>query len=183
MKKQLYDDSWMYILLLSTLVILTESIKKYSVTILNVPITLSIVLIPLTFIITNYLTKKYDYRKTIFAIIISTLSLIGFLLITSFAIGKEFLIEPIIGDILAYIASQAVNLLLCWYLVLKTKPNTIIVFGCYLLSLIVFYMTYTLINLNNMSLDNYWKIYLITMFIQAIISMPLAVIDKYIKKR
>ena len=44
-------------------------------------------------------------------------------------------------------------------------------------------MTYTLINLNNMSLDNYWKIYLITMFIQAIISMPLAVIDKYIKKR
>mgnify|MGYP003296371739 CR=1 FL=1 len=31
MKKQLYDDSWMYILLLSTLVILTESIKKYSI--------------------------------------------------------------------------------------------------------------------------------------------------------
>ena len=56
MKKQLYDDSWMYILLLSTLVILTESIKKYSVTILNVPITLSIVLIPLTFIINKKFT-------------------------------------------------------------------------------------------------------------------------------
>ena len=183
MKKQLYDDSWMYILLLSTLVILTESIKKYSITILNVPITLSIVLIPLTLIITNYLTKKYDYRKTIFAIIISTLSLIGFLFITSFAIGKEFLIEPIIGDILAYIMMQIVNLLICYFLLLKIKPNTIIVYGCYLLSLIVFYMTYTLVNLNNMSLDNYWKIYLIIMFIQAIISMPLAIIDKYIKKR
>ena len=30
MKKKLYDDSWMYILLLTTLIILTESIKGYT---------------------------------------------------------------------------------------------------------------------------------------------------------
>ena len=181
MKKKLYDDSWMYILLLTTLIILTESIKGYTFNILDCTITFSIVLIPLMFIITNFITKKYNYKKTIFAISISTICLIAYLSIMCFAIGKEFLISDIIAEVVAYLVSQVVNLILCSFLIYNTKPNVLLIFSVYLLSLIIFYMVYTLINLNTMSLDNYWKIYLIAMGIDGIISIPLAIIDKYIK--
>ena len=76
MKKKLYDDSWMYILLLTTLIILTESIKGYTFKLLGYDISFSIILIPLIFIISNFITKKYSHKKTIFAISISTLCLI-----------------------------------------------------------------------------------------------------------
>ena len=181
MNKKLYDDSWMYILLLTTLIILTESIKGYSFNLLGYGISFSILLIPLIFIISNFITKKYKYKKTISAICISTLCLIGFLFIMCFAIGKEFLITDIIGDIGAYLAAQLINLILCNFLIYNTKPNIVLIFSTYLLSIIIFYMTYTLIYLNTMSLDNYWQIYLIAMGIDGLICIPLSIVDKLIK--
>ena len=181
MKKKLYDDSWMYVLLLSTLIILIESIKGYTFKLVGYDISFSIILIPLIYIISNFITKKYNYKKTIFAIGISTICLIGFLLIMCFAIGKEFIITDIIGDIGAYLASQCINLILCTFLIYNTRPNVILIYSTYLLSLIIFYMTYTIIYLNTMSLDNYWQIYLIAMGINGIICIPLAIIDKLIK--
>ena len=181
MKKKLYDDSWMYILLLTTLIILTESIKGYKFNLLNCSISYSIILIPLIFIISNFITKKYNYKKTLFSISISALCLIGFLLIMCFAIGKEFIISDIIGDVVAYLVAQSLNLILCSFLIYNTKPNVILIFSTYLISLIIFYMTYTIIYLNTMTLDNYWQIYLIAMGIDGMISIPLAIIDKNIK--
>lgn len=181
MKKKLYDDSWMYILLLTTLIILTESIKGYTFNLLDCNISYSIILLPLIFIISNFITKKYGHKKTIFAVSISTLCLLGYLLIMCFAIGKEFLITEIIGDLIAYFGSQALNLILCSFLMYNTKPNIVLIFSTYLLSIIIFYMSYTLIYLNVISLDDYWKIYLIAMTINGITSIPLAIIDKNIK--
>ena len=98
-----------------------------------------------------------------------------------FAIGKEFLITDIIGDIGAYLAAQLINLILCNFLIYNTKPNIVLIFSTYLLSIIIFYMTYTLIYLNTMSLDNYWQIYLIAMGIDGLICIPLSIVDKLIK--
>lgn len=181
MKKRLYDDSWMYILLLTTLIILTESIKGYTFRLFECDISFSIILIPLIFIISNFITKKYNHKKTIFAISISTLCLIGYLFIMCFAIGKEFIITDIIGDIGAYLAAQCINLILCSFLIYNTKPNVFLIFSTYLLALIIFYMTYTLIYLNTMSLDNYWQIYLIAMGIDGLICIPLSIVDQMIK--
>lgn len=181
MKKKLYDDSWMYILLLTTLIILTESIKGYTFNLLGCNITFSVILIPLVFIISNFITKKYNHKKTIFAIAVSTLCLIAYLFIMCFAIGKEFIISDIMGEVIAYLVAQTINLILTSFLMYNTKPNIILIFSVYLISLVLFYMTYTLVNLNTMSLDNYWQTYLIAMGINGIICIPLAIIDKYIK--
>ena len=181
MKKKLYDDSWMYILLLTTLIILTESIKGYTFKLLGYDISFSIILIPLIFIISNFITKKYSHKKTIFAISISTLCLILYLFIMCFAIGKEFIITDIIGDIGAYLAAQLINLILCTFLIYNTRPNAILIFSTYLLSLIIFYMVYTLVYLNTMLLDNYWQIYLISMGIDGLICIPLSTVDRFIK--
>lgn len=181
MKKKLYDDSWMFILLLTTLVILIESLKGYEFFIKNYSISFSILLIPLTFLIANFLTKKYNYKKTLTAIGISSLCVIIFIFIMCFAIGKEFIVMDLIGDILAYLASQIINLIFCMFLIYNTKSNVLLIFSTYLISLIIFYMIYTLVYLNTMTLDNYWIIYLITMFINGIICIPLAIVESKMK--
>ena len=181
MKKKLYDDSWMYILLLSTLVILAESIKGYTFSILGCNITFSITLIPLSLLITNFITKKYNHKKALQAIGISTMSLVIFILIMCFAIGKEFLLIDIVGDIGGYLAAQCLNLILCSFLIHNTTPNVILIFSTYLISIVIFYMVYTLIYLNTISLDNFWKSYLIAMFIEGVICIPLSIIDRQIK--
>ena len=70
-KNELYDDSWIYILLLTTLAILLESLKSYTFKISGVNITYSIILLPIVFLIANYITKKYSYKRCVAAIAIS----------------------------------------------------------------------------------------------------------------
>lgn len=181
MNKKLYDDSWMHILLLTTLVILAESIKGYSFSIMNYKITYSILLLPLTYLIANYITKKYDFKKTLSAIGISIVGVFCFIFIMCFAIGKEFLFFDIAGDILGYGVSQIINLIFCSFLMHNTKPNVILIFSTYLISLIVFYMIYTLVYLDTLALDNYWIKYIVTMGIQCVICIPLSIIDRCIK--
>ena len=94
--KDLYNDSWIYIMLLSTIVILTESLKNYTF-VLTTKITYAIFLIPVILLITNFITKKYGYKRSILAIAISTLSLIAFVAIMYFAIGINFSFSIIAG--------------------------------------------------------------------------------------
>ena len=58
-----YNDSWMYILLLSTIVILGESLKTYTFNLLGVNLTYVIFLLPFIFMVTNYITKKYGFKR------------------------------------------------------------------------------------------------------------------------
>ena len=54
---ELYDDSWMYILLLTTLAILTESVKTYTFKINSISLSFSIILLPFVYLLTNYINK------------------------------------------------------------------------------------------------------------------------------
>ena len=49
-------------------------------------------------------------------------------------------------------------------------------------ALIVYYMFYTLIYLNLIVLDNFWEGYLLTLVIQFIICIPVALIYKAVKR-
>ena len=57
--KDLYNDSWIYTMLLSTLIILIESLKTYTFGLFDVELTYSLLLLPLVFLITNYMNKKF----------------------------------------------------------------------------------------------------------------------------
>lgn len=181
-KEELYNDSWMYILLLTTLVILAESLKAYEFTIAKVEITFSILLIPLIYLISNFITKKYGYRKTVVAISISGVSLVLYVALMCFAVGKEFFLYNITGAFCGYVISQLVNLTIYTFLLNNTKTPFILVYANYMFSLIVFYMFYTLIHLNMIILDGFWKGYFITVFIQALICIGLTFIDSKIKR-
>ena len=181
MKKKedsIYNDCWMYILLLTTLVILLESLKTYTFQIAGVRLTYAIFLLPLIYLITNYITKKYDYKKTIAAIAISGVLFVCFVATISFSLGERLILSSISGEFCGYVVSQLVNLTIYMFLLNNTRSPYLLILMNYIFSLIVYYMFYTLIYLNMIILDTYWKGYFITLIIQIIICIPLAIIDK-----
>ena len=173
-----YNDCWMYILLLTVLVILMEALKNYTFDVSGLHLTYALYFMPIMFFISNYITKKYDYKKAVAAISISGVIFVCFIAIMSFALGERLILGNISGEFCAYIISQFLNLTLYLFIINNTKSPVILLFLNYLFALIVYYLFYTLINLDAIVLDSYWKGYFITLGIQSIISLPIAFIDK-----
>lgn len=178
----IYNDCWIYILVLTTLVILLESLKDYTFKIHGVNLTYAIFLLPLIYFIVNYIAKKYDYKKAIAAIAISGVMFVCFGAIMSFALGERLILSSVSGEFCGYAVSQFVNLTIYMFLLNNTKLPIPLIYLNYLFSLIIYYMFYTLIYLNMIILDNFWTGYFITLGIQSIICIPIAIIDKKIKR-
>ena len=176
-----YNDSWMYILLLSTIVILGESLKTYTFNLLGVNLTYVIFLLPFIFMVTNYIPKKYGFKRTLTAIIISSISLIAFVLLMNFAIGKTFTISSISGGLAGYLVSQTINTMIYKFLLVNTNSPYLLVLLNYVFGYIVFYMLYAIVRMDLVIADTFWIGYFITLFIQTLMSMGLATIDKKIK--
>lgn len=179
--RQKYNDSWMYILLLSTLVILIESLKTYKFSLFGTPVTYSMFLIPFIFTVTNYITKKYGFRRTLTAIIISTIALIAFVTIMNFAVGREMNFSSISGGLLGYLISQLVNTMIYKFLLVNTNSPFVLIILNYIFGYIVFYMLYTIVHLDTVVTSAFWKSYFIVLGIQAVMSIVLTVFDKKIK--
>lgn len=179
-KKTKYNDSWMYIILLTSVVILTYSLKEYNFHIINTELTFSIFLIPFTYAITNYITKKYGFKKGITAIFISTVSLVLFILLMGFAIGKNIELSSITGELLGYFLSQLLNTMIYKFLLVNTNSPYLLILLNYIFGYIFFYMIYTVVNLNMIVLDNFWISYFIVLIIQTLISIVLSIVDKKI---
>lgn len=181
-KDDLYEDCWMYILLLTTLVIFLESLKTYTFKLFNVDLTYSLLFLPLVYFIVNYISKKYDYKKAVAAIAISGVIFVCFTAIVAFALGERLILSSVSGEFCAYVVSQFINLTIYTYLTNNTTSPVTLIFINYMFSLIIYYMFYTLIYLNMITLESYWIGYFTTLGIQAIICIPLAILDKKILK-
>lgn len=180
--KDLNNNFWIYTMLLSTLVILTESLKTYLITIKDTPITLAIFLVPIMYFIANYITKKFGFMRTIFAIGISSISLVGFVALMYFIIGGELNFSLISGQLIGYVISQLVNLFIyCFLLNNTTTPWPLLLIN-YLFAFIVFYMVYTVIQADMIIKATFWMGYFITLAIQFVEAIILTIIDKQIKR-
>lgn len=176
-----YNDSWMYILLLSTLIILIESLKTYKFNLFGTKVTYAIFLLPFVFAITNYITKKYGYRRSLTAILISSISLIAFVIIMNFAIGRTFSFSSISSEFLAYLVSQLANATIYKFLLVNTTSPFILVLLNYIFGYIVYYMIYTIVHLSQIIPDTFWQSYFIVLAIQSIMSIILTAFDKKIQ--
>ena len=178
-----YEECWIYILLLTTLVIFISSLKSYTFTLLGVELTYAVLFLPLIYFVVNYITKMFDYKKAVAAIAISGVMSICFLAIISFSMGKTLIISRHSAEFCGYVVSQFFNLLLNYYLVNNRRNSLINMFIVNLLSLIIFYLFYTLINLKDLTHSTYWLGYGLTIVIQGIICIPLTILDYKIRKK
>ena len=179
--QDMYNDSWIYIMLLSTLVILTESLKNYTF-VFTTKITYSIFLIPVILLITNYITKKYGFKRSLLAIIISTISLVAFVAIMYFAIGINFTLNAVSGQVVGYLICQLVNLFIYCFLLNNTSFQYILVLINYLFALIAFYLAYTVMQADLVIGKDFWSGYFITLVIQLVELTIITSFDKSIKR-
>lgn len=179
---KLYDDSWMYILLLTTLLILTTSIKSFTFTFSSINLSYSIFLLPFLFFIANYITKKYDYKRTIVAISASSVGMVLFNVLMSLIVGQGIELVFLSSSFSAYITSQFVNLTIYYFLLQNTNLPFILVFLTNIFALLTLYMFYTLISISTIVIEDYWKGYFLTIIFQAIPCLILARLDMLVKK-
>ena len=177
-----YNDCWIYMLLLNTLTILIQSVKSYQFSVSNYYISYSMLLLPFTFFLSNYICKKYDYKKAIASIAMSGVVFTSYVIITSYSLGRGIYISNIVGDFFGYVMSQFVNLLIYDFLLHNTESPWFLIFLNYLFSIIIYYMIYTLVYLNLVIQDGYWMKYLITMGFEFIIAFFTSIFDKKIKR-
>lgn len=178
-----YEEFWIYILLLTTLVIFLSSLKSYTFTLMGVELTYAVFFLPLIYFVANYITKMFDYKKTVAAIAISGVMSVCFLAIISFAMGKNLILTKHSADFCGYVVSQFFNLTIYQLLLANKKTTLINLFIVNLLSLIIFYLFYTLINLKELTYSSYWLGYGLTIVIQGIICIPLTILDFKVKKK
>ncbi len=182
-KDEIYNDSWLYSLILVTLTIFLESLKKYTFTIFGVNLTYALFLLPSVYFIANYIMKKYGYKKAIVSVSASGLALVLFYTLITIMLKSNLLLTDISGEFCGYVISQFVNITIYAFLLNNTKEeNYFLVVGTYMFSLIINYMFYTLIYLNKLALNNFWKGYLITLVIQLVICLIIGIFDLKIKR-
>lgn len=181
-EKEIYNDSWLYSLILVTLTIFLSSLKKYTFTIFNINLTYAIFLLPLLYLTANYITKKYGYKKSVVSIVVSSLSLVLFYTLLSIILKEKLQLENIAGEFCGLVISQFVNLTIYSFLLNNTKLNYFLVVINYMFSLVINYMFYTLIYLEKVAQTNFWKGYFITLIIQLVISLVIGFIDMKIKR-
>lgn len=173
---------WVYVFLLSTVVILAQSLKDYTFSFDNVTLTYSIFVLPVIYFITNYITKKYGYGNAIVGISVSSVAMVIFSFVMSFAIGQDFSFYDICGGFCGYVISQFVNLTIYQYLLVNVSNSFVLFYLTYLFAFVVNYLFYTLIYMNLLVLDSYWIAYFSTLIIQGVICFLLVFVDVNIKR-
>ena len=176
------DDSWMYTLLLSTLLILGESLKTYTFTLKGVELTYTVFLLPIIFLITNYITKKYSFERSVSAICLSAVALVIFTYGINYSLSRQVSFLAVGAEVSAYLVSQMVNLYIYIFLLNNTKSPMVLVLLNYVFSLILFYMFYTIINLSVIVTDTYWTGYFVTLVMQTVECLVISFIDTKIKR-
>lgn len=176
------DGWWVYVLLLSTIVILAHSLKDYTFYVENLSLTYAIFILPVVYFVTNYITKKYGYAKSVIGIAISGLLLVLFALVMSFVIGRNFSFYDISGEFCGYVVSQFVNLTIYQFLLVNTTGLFILTFLTYMFAFVVYYLFYTLLYMNLLVFDNYWVSYFSTLILQGMLCLLLTFFDVHIKK-
>lgn len=173
---------WVYVLLLSTIVILAQSLKDYTFSFDNVSLTYALFLLPVIYFVTNYITKKYGYTKSIIGISVSGVVLVLFSFIMSFVTGKDFSFYDICGGFCAYVVSQLVNLTIYQYLLVNTSGSFLLIYLTYLFAFVVHYLFYTLIYMDLLVFDNYWISYFSTLILQGMLTFLLVFFDVNLKR-
>ena len=131
---------------------------------------------------TNYITKKYGYAKSVIGIAMSGLLLVLFALVMSFVIGRNFSFYDISGEFCGYVVSQFVNLTIYQFLLVNTAGSFILTFLTYMFAFVVYYLFYTLLYMNLLVFDNYWVSYFSTLILQGMLCLLLTFFDVHIKK-
>lgn len=181
-EKTVNSDSWIFMLLLTTLLILIKSVNIFSFRLLDFKLSYSLFLLPISYFLVDYIAKKYDYKKAIAAISIASVIFVCFTVIMSYLVSNKVILNTVVGEFFSFVVSQFVNLTIYMFLLNNTKSPFILVLFNYIFCIMIYYLIYTLIYFNVLSFDNYWTNFFMTIGIQTGICILLTIVDKRIER-
>lgn len=168
------NDSWVYVVLLSSLSILISSIRKYTFSISGIDVGFTAILIPFIYYI---IVNKYSRKKSIISLLTAVLSVSLYIIILSFALNKKINQIQLASETLPLLISGLVTIFTYRYLLKNTRKNKLLLFLTYMFSVIIYNLLYIMLVINTVSLTNYWERYLLTTIIEFIIFIPLTFIE------
>lgn len=175
-EKSSNHDCWIAILLLTTLIILIQSLKRVSIS-----ISFGILLLPLVYFISNYILKKYDYKKAIAAIAISGVISISFHVILAFFLERNNILTNSCGDFCGYVVSQFIHILCYEYLWNRNNREPLMIYLTYIGSVVVYLLFFCLIYLYLVLNDGFWFNFFLLILVEAIICIPITYMDLLLK--
>lgn len=176
------NDSLLFTMLLSTMSILAVALKDYTFSLGNMQITFSIFVMPLIIFISNYITKKYGFKVSLQAILISSLIIVAFIILIKDLVNQKMIMLEIIGHFISYFVSLFINLSIYYYILINFKENEFLVYFNYIFSIVIHHLIYLLFLYHMVITDNFWNNYFIAIAIQAIMVIGLVVFDRKIER-
>ena len=158
-KETIQNDSFIFIMLLATISTLAVALKDYTFSMIGINITFSIFIIPFILFTSNYITKKYGFKETLYGILISSLIIVTFLVLIKDLTNQRVIVLELLGYFFSYFISMFINLSIYYYIILNFKSNVILIYLNYVFSLIINHLMYLIFLHNMIMTDNFWKSY------------------------
>lgn len=176
------NDYFMFTMLLSVICVLAVTLKDYSFTLFNTTLTVSLLIVPIIIFVSNYITKKYGFKHSLLAIVISSLMIVAFLLLMENLLNQAANISKILGCAGSYFISFVVNLAIYYYIILNMTSQNIMIGLNYMFTIVLNSFLY-LVFFHKMILSNsLWKEFTVAIIIQFLISTIFVYFDRKIER-
>lgn len=185
MKKKMpkvYDDSWIYIFLLSSFTCLYDALSTQNITIQKELICLNIFVLPIIILVSNIINYKYDYKTSIKGIITSLIVLFILNVVIDFSLGNIFNYENLSYEMIALFITEIINLIIYTFLFKHTNRGYILITINYILDIIFYYFITTLFNLKEITLNTFLKDYFIFIIGNTLSIIIISIFDKLLIK-
>lgn len=185
MKKKMpkvYDDSWIYIFLLSSFTCLYDALSTQNITIQKELICLNIFVLPIILLVSNIINYKYDYKISIKGTIISLIVLFILNVVIDFSLGNIFNYENLSYEMIALFITEIINLIIFSFLFKHTNRGYILITINYILDIIFYHFITTLFNLKEIMLNTFLKDYFIFIIGNTLSIIIISIFDKLLIK-
>lgn len=179
---KVYDDSWIYIFLLSSFTCLYDALSTQNITIKNELICLNLFVLPIILLVSNIINYKYDYKVSIKGIIISLIILFVINVIIDFSLGNIYNYENLFYEMIALFITEIINLIIYTFLFKHTNRGYILITINYILDIIFYYFITTLFNLKEIILNTFLKDYFIFIIGNTLSIIIISIFDKLLIK-
>jgi len=181
-RKTDHEHFLIYAFLLSTVLICLHVMGRFTFEIDEVTIGYSVILFSTVYFITNVITKKFDFRKSVFAILISMFALMIFIYLSKFLNGKTLDNYVIFGEVFAYLISQLLNLIIYYYLLVNTELKARWIYLNYVFSLGTYYFISILFATKIIMTEIFWPTVFCSLILSAILAIMYAFYDMFIER-
>lgn len=181
-KKECYNDSWMFAMLLSTICILSVALNSYHFHLFGISLSFSVFAIPVVIFTSNYITKEYGFSDSLKSILISCLMIVAFSILIKDLVNQKLVLFDVLLPFFIYFVSLFINLAIYYYDLINFGLHKILTYLNYVFTFAVYYLFYLLYFHNYVITSNFWSEYFISIMIGIILAIFGVYIDSKIKR-